>query len=124
MVTLSGESRAFDAFIDATGQHTLSARDLPFPTLLEQGVFRKATTRTAATLDAEPSTVRTGGVDLDDKFRPVFEANLSNEIYCGAISFLLHKLPFVQGITSARDIGGVIAGAILETAETPALTAA
>ena len=58
--------------------------------------------------------VRTGGVDLDEKFRPKFEDDLTHSLYCGSIAFLLHKLPFVQGITSARDIGEIVSQAILE----------
>jgi len=116
VVSIEGQRLAFDAFIDATGQHALSARDIPFPTLIAQGVLHKATTRKASlSEDGNEEIVRTGGVDLDDKFRPVFEQNLSNKIYCGAISFLLHKLPFVQGITSARDIGETISQAIIES---------
>lgn len=116
IVTAQGESYVFDAFIDATGQHTLSARDIPFPTLKQQGVMRKATTSAVSSLlDSEGKRVRTGGVDLDDKFRPIFQDNLTNRLYCGSIAFLLHKLPFVQGITSARDIGVIVSQAILET---------
>jgi len=121
-----GENRLeFDVFIDATGQHSLSARDIPFSTLREQGVVRKATTRTSTlTHDGEDQLVESGGLDLDDKFRPVFQQNLSNQLYCAAISFLLHKLPFVQGITSARDIGEIISRAITDTDTKPSLTAA
>lgn len=116
VVRAQGNTYTFDAFIDATGQHTLSARDIPFPTLKQQGVMRKATTSAVPSLvDGEGSLVRTGGVDLDEKFRPIFQDNLTNRLYCGSIAFLLHKLPFVQGITSARDIGSVVSKAILET---------
>lgn len=115
VVAFDGRRLEFDAFIDATGQHSLSARDIPFPTLLSQGVVRKATTRKAElSEDGAEEHVETGGVELDDTFRPVFEDNLSNRLYCGAIAFLLHKLPFVQGITSARDIGVKIAEAIID----------
>lgn len=118
VVTVDGRKLIFDAFIDATGQHPLSARDIPFPTLRKQGVFRKAPTRTADVIGAgeEDAITRTGGVDLDAAFRPVFDAPLSNQLYCGSIAFLLHKLPFVQGITSARDIGEAISTAIVEAA--------
>jgi hypothetical protein len=34
-----------------------------------------------------------------------------------AISFLLHKLPFVQGITSSRELGAAVSQAILEELE-------
>lgn len=116
IVRFDGKIMQFDAFIDATGQHELSARDIPFPTLLKQGVLRKAATRAANVLGSDgEAIIRAGGVDLDDQFRPVFEADLSNNLYCGSIAFLLHKLPFVQGITSARDIGETISNAILET---------
>ncbi|MES5098679.1 FAD/NAD(P)-binding protein [Agrobacterium sp. BA1120] len=116
VVRAQGQALEFDAFVDATGQHTLSARDIPFPTLKEQGVMRKATTSAVSSLVGnEDQMVRTGGVDLDEKFRPIFQDNLTNRLYCGSIAFLLHKLPFVQGITSARDIGMVVSQAILET---------
>jgi len=116
VVIHQGETATFDAFIDATGQHAMSAADLPFPTLLEQGVVRKAATPGTQRLvgDQEETVTRTGGVDLDAAFRPKFERNLSNRLYCAAISFLLHKLPFVQGITSAHEIGQIVATAILE----------
>lgn len=116
VVRFGDNSLQFDAFIDATGQHGLSARDIPFPTLLEQGVIRKAATAAAISLDGDDEAiVRTGGIDLDDNFRPVFEDDLLNNLYCGSIAFLLHKLPFVQGITSARDIGETISKAILDS---------
>lgn len=123
-VSVGGNRLKFDVFIDATGQHALSARDIPFPTLREQGIIRKATTRKSKmTPDGEDQFVETGGVELDDEFRPVFQRNLSNQLYCAAISFLLHKLPFVQGITSARDMGEVISAAIKGAETKPPLTA-
>lgn len=126
VVDYDGGRLEFDAFIDATGQDSLSARDIPFPTLAAQGVLRKAATRAEPLVgaDGEADIIRTGGVDLDDCFRPVFEHNLSRNLYCGSISFLLHKLPFVQGITSARDIGAVISAAILEAEQPFSLSAA
>ena len=45
IVRYDGPNLQFDAFIDATGQHSLSARDIPFPTLLKQGAVRKAATQ-------------------------------------------------------------------------------
>ncbi|SEH30081.1 FAD/NAD(P)-binding protein [Rhizobium sp. NFR12] len=124
VVRTEGRELRFEAFIDATGQHELSARDIPFPTLVGQGVVRKAATKAAFSLDgAEQEIVRTGGIDLDDDFRLVFEDNLSNNLYCGSIAFLLHKLPFVQGITSACDIGEVISKAILKSNAPPLIIA-
>ena len=105
----------FDAFIDATGQSSMSARDMPFPSLIEQGVIKPAATREGSTIissEEEETFTRTGGVDLDAAFRPKFEDNLCNQLYCAAISFLLHKMPFVQGITSAHEIGEIVSKAI------------
>lgn len=117
----NGETRYFDAFIDATGQHALSADDLPFPTLAGQGVILKAATPEVQSLvlaDEDAAIVRTGGIDLDAAFRPKFKVDLCRNLYCAAISFLLHTLPFVQGITSAADIGAVVSAAILEEIDT------
>lgn len=117
----------FGSFIDATGQETLSATDLPFPTLVAQGgVKESATPRTGAlhTLEDGPDMVRTGGIDVDEHYRPKIDGPLSNRLYCAAIAFLLHKEPFVQGITSACEIGETVAQAILadvarDTGEAP-----
>jgi uncharacterized NAD(P)/FAD-binding protein YdhS len=119
-VTFDGRREVFDAFIDATGQHELSARDIPFPSLVRHGFVRKASTPVASLLidmPQEPATVRTGGVDLDEAFRPKFEAPVSRHLYCVSIAFLLHKLPFIQGITSAHELGGIVSTAILRDVE-------
>lgn len=116
VVRFDGKRVAFDAFIDATGQASMSATDMPFPSLMEQGVIKPAATLEGAliTAETEEAFARTGGVDLDEAFRPKFSDNLCNRLYCAAISFLLHKLPFVQGITSSCEIGEVVARAILD----------
>jgi uncharacterized NAD(P)/FAD-binding protein YdhS len=116
-VTAHGESHVFDAFIDATGQATLSATDLPFPTLVAQGGVQKSATPVAQGLITDANVVpmiRTGGIDIDDLYRPNTTTPLCNNLYCAAISFLLHKHPFVQGITSAWEIGETVSGAILD----------
>ncbi|MCX7319085.1 MAG: hypothetical protein NT113_06170 [Hyphomicrobiales bacterium] len=88
-------------------------------------MIKPAVSRDGAVLlsaETESAYTRTGGIDLDAAFRPKFDGALCNQLYCAAISFLLHKLPFVQGITSAHEIGNVVSAAILadlsiETAE-------
>lgn len=120
IVRREGETIPFDAFIDATGQASMSARDVPFPSLIEQNVLKRATTPESGLIvssETEATFVRTGGVDLDENFRPVFEAGLCNELYCAAIAFLLHKMPFVQGITSAHEIGAIVSRSIIEQTE-------
>jgi hypothetical protein len=73
-------------------------------------------------LDRDPDMVRTGGIDVDEFYRPRLGLMSEGRLYCAAIAFLLHKEPFVQGITSARDIGETVGRAILKDisqAETP-----
>ncbi|MGE7368448.1 FAD/NAD(P)-binding protein [Neorhizobium sp. NPDC001467] len=111
----SGEE-LFDSFIDATGQTALSARDLPFPTLLQQGGIKPAATPypTRGLISDDAARMkRTGGMDLDDCYRPRGTGLLSNRLYCIAIPFLLHKHPFVQGMTSAAELAETAADAIL-----------
>lgn len=103
----------FKAFIDATGQHPLSARDLPFPSL-KNVLQLSSTPRAGAWHEPAGTGVRTGGIDLDEEFRPRVGHGVTNQLYCVAIAFLLHKLPFVQGITSSRDLGVLVSDAILK----------
>lgn len=115
-VEIGGVTHPFAAFIDATGQQAVSAWDVPFPSLIRQGAVREARTEKASsTLVAKEDTtiIATGGIDLDNQFRPRFEKPLSHNLYCVSIPFLLHKLPFVQGITSAADLGDTVASAII-----------
>ncbi|MGI2034222.1 FAD/NAD(P)-binding protein [Rhizobium panacihumi] len=129
-IIMGRKEEVFDTFIDATGQSALSAQDLPFPTLLQQSGIKAAATPEPANLicDDERTTFkRTGGIDVDDFYRPLKTAPLTNRLYCVAIPFLLHKHPFVQGITSAAELGETAAHAILadlSRAETPVLLSA
>ncbi|TCR00425.1 FAD/NAD(P)-binding protein [Neorhizobium sp. JUb45] len=129
-INIGSRKEVFDTFIDATGQSALSAQDLPFPTLLKQSGVRAAATPEPANLisDDECATFkRTGGIDVDDCYRPLKTAPLTNRLYCVAIPFLLHKHPFVQGITSAAELGETAAHAVLEdllSAQAPVLLSA
>lgn len=116
-VISDGLETPYGAFIDATGQHALSARDLQFPSL-RKVLKQSLTPASGALYESRSEGVRTGGIDLDQSFRPVVDGALSNQLYCVAIAFLLHKLPFVQGITSARDLGEVVSTSILSGMET------
>lgn len=102
VLTLDGQPTHFPAFIEAMGQESMKAEDLPFPTLLRQGVVRRA-----------PGG---RGIALDDAFRLKFPQALCNEIYCLALPFLLHRHPFSQGITSSHELGTKVGGAMLEAA--------
>jgi uncharacterized NAD(P)/FAD-binding protein YdhS len=116
-VDIDGERHSFEAFIDATGQSAVTAWDLPFKSLVEKGLVREALTNKASNALAatdDTALVATGGIDLDDKFRPRFEQPLCHNLYCVSIPFLLHKLPFVQGITSAEQLGTLVGATIAE----------
>lgn len=120
-VDIGNDRHTFAAFIDATGQQAISAWDVPFPSLIEQGAVRQARTAKASTAFGamdDTALIATGGIDLDSQFRPKFEKPISNNLYCVSIPFLLHKLPFVQGITSAEELGRLVASAILDDVET------
>lgn len=116
-VLMGNREEIFESFIDATGQSALSAQDLPFPTLLQQrGVTKAATSKPLNLIRGENRVTvkRTGGIDVDENYRPLKSAPLTNRLYCVAIPFLLHKHPFVQGITSAAELGETAANAILD----------
>jgi len=106
---------SFTAFIDATGQHALSASDLPFPSLRQPGTLKEAQTKDVAA-DGNVTIRRTGGIDIDDDFRPRVSGDVTNKLYCVSVPFLLHKLPFVQGITSAHEMGAKVAKSIVQSA--------
>ncbi|MDG7109364.1 hypothetical protein OVN26_10625, partial [Streptococcus pneumoniae] len=88
-----------------------------FPTLVDQGGVREAATpkvEAIMSLNRDHDMVRTGGIDVDEFYRPRLGLMSEGRLYCAAIAFLLHKEPFVQGITSARDIGETVGRAILK----------
>lgn len=114
-ITAEGRQSYFEAFIDATGQHAASASDLPFPNLKRPGLVREAATETSGVLSA--GVERTGGIDVDETFRPFIDRPVSRNLYCVSVPFLLHKLPFIQGITSARDMGEIVSKAIISETE-------
>jgi uncharacterized NAD(P)/FAD-binding protein YdhS len=117
VLSWDGRERRFDAFVEATGQGALDAADLPFPSLLAQGAVRPVRAATALWAtdeapDAESGPV-TGGVDLDEAFRPVTDKPLHRGLHLLALPFLLHLRPFHQGLTGAEELGRTVAGAIL-----------
>ncbi|WJH38471.1 FAD/NAD(P)-binding protein (plasmid) [Aliirhizobium terrae] len=114
-ITIEGRRTYYAAFIDATGQDAASASDLPFPSMKRPGLVREAATETSAEMSA--SLKRTGGIDVDHVFRPIIDQPVSRNLYCVSVPFLLHKLPFIQGITSARDMGGIVSKAIIAATE-------
>ncbi|HEX7855932.1 MAG TPA: FAD/NAD(P)-binding protein [Sphingobium sp.] len=95
-----GHRTHFPVFIEAMGQRALSAGDFPFPSLRRQGIIR----------DANPSSgegpVR--GIAIDDEFHPISDDIPEDRLFCLSLPFLMGRHPFVQGITSAHEMGGVV----------------
>ena len=114
----------FEAFIEAIGQDTLSAPDLPFPSLLQKGAVREALVPEGPDLAsgaASGEKVETKGLALDSKFRPVITAPLCNNLFCLSLPFLLHQFPFVQGITSSSDLAEIVADEICRDIGAPGI---
>ena len=88
MVSVNGCQYTFDVFIDARGQKPLKTEDLPFPRLKKQLL---------AAGEVTPSVCEDYSLTSPAKAR--------GRIALGAIPYLLHDQPFVQGITAAAEIG-------------------
>lgn len=96
VVGKGNQSHTFDVFIDARGQNALFSKDLPFPTL------RAALLKTG---QDHPQ--------VDDAYRLIAVQGFADRIAFGAIPYLMHDKPFVQGITESHEIGFAIARGIL-----------
>ncbi|MDP9838704.1 putative NAD(P)/FAD-binding protein YdhS [Neorhizobium huautlense] len=116
IVTFEDGTLQFDTFIDATGQKTLSADDLPFPSLHDAGLISQARTVTP-----RGNLRRTGGIDVDEQCRPLIAGiKPVRRLHIPAVSYLLHKRPFVQGITSAAELGQIVARSVIADLMRPA----
>lgn len=100
VMTYHGGQLTFDAFIDARGQKALVLDDLPFPTLRRQ-------------LRATPEDGKRA-VEFDDDLSV---SGAKGQLYCAAIPFLMHRLPFVQGITACHWLGARVSGALVSGLE-------
>lgn len=95
VIVAEDERFEFATFIDARGQRPLKIRDLPFPTLRQQ---------LAETGDDFP--------DVADDYTLLEPPFMRGKIACGALPYLLHDRPFVQGLTVCAEIGENIARAV------------
>lgn len=91
-ITTEGAGCNFDIFIDARGQKPLESADLPFASL------RDLLLEAGQTLP-----------EVDQDYALAAPEVLAGRIYLGAIPYLMHDRPFVQGITACAEIGGAIA---------------
>ena len=90
-------STDFDVFIDATGQKPMSVEDIRFPSL------RRA-------LEDDGQDIPR----LTDSFALQSPAAFAGNLYFGAIPYLMHSRPFVQGIVASKELGEIMGRDIIE----------
>lgn len=95
-IVLGAERHHFAAFIDATGQRALSAKDFPFPSLVAHGDVQDV---------ADTDTGPKRGIAIDDRFHPVSRTGADDRLFCLSLPFILGTHPFHQGLTSAHEMG-------------------
>ncbi len=100
VIDVGGSTWTFDVFIDARGQKPLKTKDLPFPTLRKQLL-----------------SIGEDIPDVGDDYTLLEPAIARGRIAFGALPYLIHDRPFVQGITASADIGGAIAEAATKRAK-------
>lgn len=104
-VVVDGRSLEFDQLIDARGQSALGIDDLPFPSLrmkLRANRLRQPAEGTA-------------NVSVTETYRLLPGLNPLDGIYFLSMPFLLSHNPFIQGLTSAHEMGEIASAHIIET---------
>ncbi len=96
LIRVDGAEYLFDLFIDARGQRPLKTKELPFPGLRRQ-------------LMASGEDIPAVG----DDYTLLAPDIARGRIAFGALPYLMHDRPFVQGITASAEIGAAIARAAL-----------
>ncbi len=95
VIAIGDDAHTFDVFIDARGQKPLKTNDLPFPSLRRQLL-----------------SVGEDIPDVGEDYTLLAPDIARGRIAFGALPYLMHDQPFVQGITASADIGSAIAGAV------------
>lgn len=102
VIIAEGERHEFDLFIDARGQKPLKTKDLPFPTLRLQ-------------LQENGDEIP----DVGEDYTLLAPDSVRGRIAFGALPYLMHDRPFVQGLTVCAEIGEAMAKAITQSASRP-----
>lgn len=110
MVTTGGAVMSFGVVFDARGQAIAEEDEFPFPTLR---MFLKANR------DLDPDDDG-GAIRIDADYRLADGVNPLRDVWCLSLPFLLDRKPFIQGLTSASDMGRATAAAILSDVATAA----
>lgn len=109
-ILVSGpDTLAFDRIVDARGQAAAQEDAFPFPTL-------RLILKANRDLDALRED---GAVAVDADYRLTEGANPLRDIWCLSLPFLLDRKPFIQGLTSAAEMGRAAAAAIIASIEVP-----
>lgn len=98
-ITTHNDRLSFDVFIDARGQKPLKTKDLPFPRLRQQLL---------SCGDAIP--------DVGDDYTLQAPENVRGRIAFGALPYLMHDRPFIQGLVACQEIGNAMARAVSKPA--------
>lgn len=98
-ITTHNDRLTFDVFIDARGQKPLKTTDLPFPRLRRQLL---------SCGDAIP--------DVGDDYTLQAPENVRGRIAFGALPYLMHDRPFIQGLVACQEIGMAMARAVSKPA--------
>lgn len=104
IVQIRVERLHFPVFIEAMGQRPMPAADFPFPSLVTQGIVRDQPSESGAER----------GIVVDDQFHPVVNDVAVEPLFCVSLPFLLGRHPFLQGITSAHEMGTTVGRALAD----------
>lgn len=106
-VSNGSSTLVFDEIIDARGQAHADEDEFPFPTL-------RMALKANRDLDIDRDE---GAVSVDASYRLIEGTNSLRNIWCLSLPFLLERRPFIQGLTSAAEMGKAAAEAILADVE-------
>jgi uncharacterized NAD(P)/FAD-binding protein YdhS len=95
-IVVDDETYRYAVFIDARGQRPLKSKDLPFPSLRRQLM-----------------TVGEDIPDVGENYALLAPDTARGKVAFGALPYLIHDNPFIQGITASAEIGGAIARGVL-----------
>lgn len=95
IIRTAEETLSFPYFVDARGQATLKAADLPFPTLLEQ-------------LGLPEDAV----LPVNERFHVAPDRAEWRGLFCAALPHVMHLFPFAQGLTVSHEFGETLSAEI------------
>ena len=98
-ITTRNDRLTFDVFIDARGQKPLKTADLPFPRLRSQLL---------SCGDEIP--------EVGDDYTLQASESVRGRIAFGALPYLMHDRPFIQGLVACQEIGTAMARAVSKPA--------